>query len=45
MKGRLKKLKKNGFKIYTWTVNNKEDISFMQKLNVDGVISDYPDQI
>ena len=38
-------LKKNGFKIYTWTVNNKEDISFMQKLNVDGVISDYPDQI
>ena len=41
----VEKIKKNGFKIYTWTVNNKEDISFMQKLNVDGVISDYPDQI
>ncbi len=43
--GTVEKIKKNGFKIYTWTVNNKEDISFMQKLNVDGVISDYPDQI
>lgn len=43
--GTVQKIKNNGFKIYTWTVNNKEDISFMQKLNVDGVISDYPDQI
>ena len=43
--GTVEKIKKNGFKIYTWTVNNKEDISFMQKLNVDGIISDYPDQI
>ena len=43
--GTVEKIKKNGFKIYTWTVNNKENISFMQKLNVDGVISDYPDQI
>ena len=43
--GTVEKIKKNGFKIYTWTVNNKDDINFMRKLNVDGVISDYPDQI
>jgi len=41
----VKKIKNNGFKIYTWTVNNKDDINFMKKLKVDGIISDYPDQI
>ena len=41
----VKKIKNNGFKIYTWTVNNKNDINFMKKLKVDGIISDYPDRI
>ena len=41
----VKKIKNNGFKIYTWTVNNKDDINFMKKLKVDGIISDYPDRI
>ena len=41
----VKKIKNNGFKIYTWTVNNEDDINFMQKLKVDGIISDYPDRI
>ena len=41
----VKKIKNNGFKIYTWTVNNKDDINFMKKLQVDGIISDYPDRI
>ena len=39
------KIKNNGFKIYTWTVNNKDDIHYMKKLKVDGIISDYPDRI
>jgi glycerophosphoryl diester phosphodiesterase len=39
------KIKNNGFKIYTWTVNDKDDINFMKKLKVDGIISDYPDKI
>ena len=39
-----KKIKNNGFKIYTWTVNNKDDINFIKKLKVDGIISDYPDK-
>ena len=41
----VKKIKNNGFKIYTWTVNDKDDINFMKKLKVDGIISDYPDRI
>ena len=41
----VKKIKNNGFKIYTWTVNNKNDIDLMKELNVDGIISDYPDRI
>ena len=34
----VKKIKNNGFKIYTWTVNNEDDINFMKKLKVDGII-------
>ena len=41
----VKKIKNNGFKVYTWTVNDKDDINFMKKLKVDGIISDYPDRI
>ena len=41
----VKKIKNNGFKIYTWTVNDKDDINFMKKLKVDGIISDYPNRI
>jgi len=41
----VKKIKNNGFKIYTWTVNDKIDIELMKELNVDGIISDYPDRI
>ena len=41
----VKKIKNNGFKIYTWTVNSKDDINYMKKLKVDGIISDFPDKI
>ena len=41
----VRKIRNNGFKIYTWTVNNKDDINFMKKLKVDGIISDFPDKI
>jgi glycerophosphoryl diester phosphodiesterase len=33
------------FKIYPWTVNDTADISSMKALNVDGIITDYPDRI
>ena len=41
----VKKIKNNGFKTYTWTVNNRDDINFMKKIKVDGIISDFPDRI
>ena len=41
----IRKIKNNGFKVYTWTVNDEDTIEYMKKLNVDGIISDYPDRI
>jgi glycerophosphoryl diester phosphodiesterase len=35
----------NGFKIFPWTVNSEEDITFVKSLNVDGIISDFPDKV
>ena len=34
-----------GFKIYTWTVNEPEDINAMQQLGVDGIITNFPERI
>jgi len=39
------KIKEAGFKIYTWTVNEPEDINAMKELGVDGIISDYPERV
>jgi glycerophosphoryl diester phosphodiesterase len=33
------------FKIYTWTVNEPEDITFVKSLNVDGIITDFLDRV
>lgn len=32
-------------KVFPWTVNNLEDIQKMKTMNVDGIISDFPDRI
>jgi len=40
----VKKIKNAGFDIYTWTVNKREDIEKIKKLNVNGIITDYPDR-
>ncbi len=34
-----------GLKIIPWTVNDAKDIARLQGLNVDGIISDYPDRL
>lgn len=39
------KIKDSGFKIYTWTVNEPEDIMAMKNLGVDGIISNYPERV
>ena len=41
----IKKMKKAGFKIYTWTVNNPKDAQKMLSFEVDGIISDFPERI
>lgn len=44
-KEKVSKIHKEGFKIYTWTVNNKEDIKKMIDFGVDGIITNYPDRV
>jgi len=39
------KIKKAGFKIYTWTVNEPEDIALVKSWPVDGIITDYPERV
>ena len=39
------KIKEAGFKIYTWTVNEPEDIVAMKRLDVDGIITNYPERV
>lgn len=39
------KIKQAGFKIYTWTVNEPEDIEAMTNLGVDGIITNFPERV
>jgi len=39
------KIKKEGFKIYTWTVNDPQNIAEMMILNVDCIITDFPERV
>lgn len=41
----IKKIKDAGFKIYTWTVNEPEDISAIKDLGVDGIITNFPERV
>ena len=36
---------KAGFKVYTWTVNNEDDIKRVTNMGVDGIISDFPERV
>lgn len=38
-------IKAEGYKVYTWTVNEYKDIERMVHYKVDGIISDFPDRI
>ena len=41
----VKRIQKEGFEVHTWTVNSFEDISQVKKMNVNAIISDFPDRI
>ena len=39
------KIQSKNFKVYPWTINEPEDIIFVKSLNVDGIITDFPDRL
>lgn len=39
----VKKAKQAGLKVYTWTINDTEDIERVKAYDVDGIISDFPE--
>ena len=41
----VEKIKEKGLKLYTWTVNEPEDITFVKSLQIDGIITDFPERI
>jgi glycerophosphoryl diester phosphodiesterase len=38
-------IKEKGFQVFPWTVNEQEDIYKIKSLQVDGIISDFPDRL
>ena len=41
----VKELQARDFKVIPWTVNEEEDIANILEMNVDGIISDYPEKV
>ena len=39
-----KHIQKEGFKVYTYTVNDTDDINRMREFGVDGIFTNYPDR-
>ncbi|MDF0707287.1 MAG: glycerophosphodiester phosphodiesterase family protein [Bacteroidota bacterium] len=39
------KIQSEGFKVYTWTVNEPENIQKMIEFGVDGIITNYPERV
>lgn len=39
------KIQSEGLKVYTWTVNEPEDIQQMTEFGVDGIITNYPERV
>jgi len=43
-KENVQALQDEGFKVYTWTVNEPEDIEKMKNLGVNGIFTDFPER-
>jgi len=41
----VNKAQQAGLKVYTWTINEPEDIERIKAYGVDGIISDYPERL
>jgi glycerophosphoryl diester phosphodiesterase len=44
-KANVSKIQGHGLKIYTWTVNDAEQISKLKSYGVDGIITNYPERV
>jgi glycerophosphoryl diester phosphodiesterase len=44
-KENVKRAQNEGYKVYTWTVNDVKTINRMKSYHVDGIISDFPDRL
>ncbi|MBT8291661.1 MAG: glycerophosphodiester phosphodiesterase [Eudoraea sp.] len=44
-KANVSKIQSHGLKIYTWTVNDAEQISKLKSYGVDGIITNYPERV
>lgn len=40
----VKTIHDEGYKVYVWTVNEKEDIANMRKFRVDGIFTNFPER-
>lgn len=41
----VNKIKEAGFNVYTWTVNEPEDIDMAKSWSVDGIITNFPERV
>lgn len=41
----VKAIQDEGFKVFTWTVNETADIESVKSMGVNGIFSDYPDRV
>lgn len=41
----VEKIKEKGFKVFPWTINEPEDITFVKSFEVDGIITDFPERL
>jgi glycerophosphoryl diester phosphodiesterase len=41
----VQKIKEKDFKVFSWTINEPEDITFVKSLEVDGIITDFPERL
>jgi glycerophosphoryl diester phosphodiesterase len=39
----VRRVKKHKMNIFTWAVNNRMTVQYLKDLNVDGIVTDYPD--
>lgn len=44
-RGRLRRLHRLGYRVFVWTVNEREEVERVRSIGVDGIITDYPDRV